>query len=516
MNLDNVTVELRPRSEWEAADFGVRMIRRDAAAIYRVWFAITLPLLALAMLLIFFTPFATLAPILYWWFEPVADGPILRIISRRLFGENADVRATLRATGRLAWRNKIFLLTPYRFHFARSIAMPVTQLEGLRGASRRSRAKVLNLKIFNHGTGLTVAYEHLFLALYFGVILLGYALIPESFQNTLGEDWMGVFWEDSGTAAAVISLLVVYLAQTALQPWFVGAGFGLYINCRTQLEAWDIEVAFRRMIQRRANLSAAAIVLAFLGSFALLQPGSVVAQESDSTGVDETEIADGGFSGYWSEEEIAPALEIILADEALQTEHVTEEWERIVTGDGDPDPESDSGDSSWIGELLDGIGRLLSLIVEFGLWILVAFLLFLIFATRKTWLPYLNLKPGARMDAPRVVLASGEIVAESLPDDIPTEVQRLWNSGEKRKALSLLYRGSVFAAVTQHGVRLPPSATEGACIEAVEQQAGESQSNFFRRIVSAWVRCAYGFSELDDESVMPLCKEWPQHYGDNP
>ena len=134
MNLENVTVEMRPRSEWEAADFGVRMIRRDAAAIYRVWFSITLPLLFLALLMIVYSPYPTLAALIYWWFEPVADGPILRIISRRLFGEDADVRAALRSAPELAWRNRIFLITPYRFHFARSIAMPVTQLEGLSGA----------------------------------------------------------------------------------------------------------------------------------------------------------------------------------------------------------------------------------------------------------------------------------------------------------------------------------------------------------------------------------------------
>ena len=50
MDLDKVTVEMRPRGEWEAVDFGVRLVRRDASAIYKVWFAITLPMLLLAVL----------------------------------------------------------------------------------------------------------------------------------------------------------------------------------------------------------------------------------------------------------------------------------------------------------------------------------------------------------------------------------------------------------------------------------------------------------------------------------
>jgi len=190
MNLEDVTVELRPRSEWEAADLGVRMVRRDAAAIYKVWFALTLIPFLLAIAAIVFTPFDDLAVLLLWWLEPITDGPILHIISRRLFGEKTGARATLRMVPRLTRRNWIFLLSPYRFHFARSVAVPVTQLEGLTGAARRARAKILNQKIMNFGTGVTVAYQHLALALYFGGMLIAVALLPTAYQDTVGASWL--------------------------------------------------------------------------------------------------------------------------------------------------------------------------------------------------------------------------------------------------------------------------------------------------------------------------------------
>jgi hypothetical protein len=509
MNLENVTVEMRPRSEWEAADFGVRMIRRDAAAIYRVWFAITLPLISLAVLAIIYSPYPIVATLAYWWLEPLVDGPILRIISRRLFGENADVRAALRSVFSLAWRNKIFLLTPYRFHFARSTAMPVTQLEGLSGADRRSRAKVLNLKIMNHGTGVTVAYQHLALALYFGVILLGFALVPTDYQDSLGSDWMGAFWQDSSRFSGVLSLLIVYFAQTALQPWFVGAGFGLYINCRTQLEAWDIEVAFRRMVQRRSGGLATAVVVAILMSPVMLLPDAACSQESDAA--DETSLSDPGFSGFWVEDEVQPALKVILEDEALATSREVEGWYSISEDDSSPDTSGLSGD--W-GDWLAGVGRLLSFVVEFSLWIVVAILLYVIFMTRDFWMPYLGRYRKAAPVATRVILSSGELSAESLPDDVPSEVMRLWNAGSKRGALSLLYRSSVFAAVTRHGVRLPPSATEGVCVVAIGQQTDASQADYFRRVVAAWIRCAYGYQVPNDEAMQPLCDEWSKYYGE--
>ena len=509
MNLDNVTVELRPRSEWEAADFGVRMVRRDAGAIYAVWFAITLPLLALALLGILYGPFPTLASLAYWWLEPLADGPILRIISRRLFGEEADVSATLRAAPVLAWRNRIFLLSPYRFHIARSIAMPITQLEGLRGKARRARAKVLNQKVLNYGTGITVAYQHLLAALYLGVILIGFALVPTEYQSTIGLDWMNQFSFDSDTrAAAATSLLAFYFAQTLLEPWFVGAGFGLYINCRTQLEAWDIEVAFRRMVQRRsAGLAAALCVFVLVAGPAFMPNTAAAADAPDASGPG-TE-SDPGIAGYWSDDEIRPAVNAVLAKDALQTTREVEYWRAT----NPQQPRQASGNGAWLFRLLDGIGRLIAFVVEFSLWFLAAFALFLLYATRDRWLPYLRGLPARATDSPRISLAGGELTSERLPGDIPGEARRLWELGAKREALALLYRGSVFAAVMRDGVRLPPSATEDACVAAVERQTDATKSEFFRGIVSVWVRCAYGGYEPDDAAVLPICSAWAGHFG---
>ena len=317
---------------------------------------------------------------------------------------------------------------------------------------------------------------------------------------------------DSTRFASALGLIVVYIAQSALQPWFVGAGFGLYINCRTQLEAWDIEVAFRRMTQRRINGMATAVVLALLIVPAVLLPGKAFSQESSESDREEASAIDPGFNGYWSDDEVQPALEAVVASDALKKTREVEGWQAI---DPDtPEPDIDDGTSSWWVSMIQDFVRLVSYIVELGLWIAAALLLLLIFATRKHWLPYLRDQQHAKPAAQRIMLASGEVSAEALPNDVPTEVMRLWNAGRKRKALSLLYRASVFAAVTRHGVRLPSSATEGECIRAVGQQVDRNQSEYFRRVVSVWIRCAYGFQEPDDEAILPLCREWPRHYGE--
>ncbi len=509
MNLNNVTVEMRPRSEWEAVDFGARMVRRDAAAIYRVWFAVTLPLLLVFIAVVIFTPYGKMALFLYWWFEPVADGPILRIISRRLFGEDADVRSALRATPHLLLKNLIFLLPPYRFHMARSTAMPVTQLEGLRGAARRARAKVLNIKISNYGMGVTLAYQHLVLALYFGVFLIIFALIPTAYQDSLGMDWLNIPLQNSDRWAMLMSLCIFYIAQSALQPWFIGAGFGLYINCRTQLEAWDIEVAFRRLVQRRAAGVATGLLIACLLPLTML-PHNAFAQDSVETPVQARE--DTGFVGYWNDDDARSALNATLAHEALRQYQETEVWQRINADDEDAASTNRSSSNVFL-DALRGIGKIFSYIIEFGLWILLAALLALAFVTRNRWLPYLGFGIPRRHKTRRIVLSGGEVTAESLPADIPAEVARLWHASRQRDALSLLYRGSVFAAVAKYGVRLPASATEGLCLAAVSDQTSAGQSDFFARIVKAWILCAYGLKNPDESAVLSMCTEWPQHFG---
>ncbi len=501
MNLDNVTVELRPRSAWEAADLGVRLVRRDAAAIYKAWFATSLPLLATALAVIYLTPFAGYALLLYWWLEPVLDGPILDIVARRLFGGDANPAATVRATGTLARRNWLFLVTPWRLHFARSTAMPLTQLEGLSGDRRRKRAAVLNQSVLNHGIGVTVAYHHLVAVVYFGIVLGALMFVPTPYQGFDLFDtvvWI-VSGEDRHTTA--LSLLLFYTAQTLLEPWFVGAGFGLYINCRTRLEAWDIEVAFRRMLARRQAALPALATVAFAITALAVTVTPARAQEA---------VDDPGFPGFWDEADYRNELDTVLADEAFQT---TETGERWVPKNPREEAESDA-DLSGLRDFAEWLGQLGAFLAEFGLWILVGAIVLWLILKRELWLHYLFSGRQARARRPRVMLATGEVTAESLPADIPAAVQALWTEGRHREALSLLYRGSVFVLVDRYGVRLPASATEGACVAAVDRQADAAQSRFFRQVVDAWSRLAYGAEAPRPEQVTELVRGWRAQYGD--
>jgi hypothetical protein len=57
------------------------------------------------------------------------------------------------------------------------------------------------------------------------------------------QNWLGALFGPAPQAAGSVA----YMAAVAfLEPFYVAAGFGMYVNRRVDLEAWDIEQEFRR------------------------------------------------------------------------------------------------------------------------------------------------------------------------------------------------------------------------------------------------------------------------------
>jgi len=55
------------------------------------------------------------------------------------------------------------------------------------------------------------------------------------------------FFSDTGAMHLRLIMSLAYVgAVLFLEPFYVAAGFGMYLNRRAELEAWDIEQEFRR------------------------------------------------------------------------------------------------------------------------------------------------------------------------------------------------------------------------------------------------------------------------------
>lgn len=511
MQLERVTAELRPRGAWEAADFGYRLARAHAGAIYATWFAVTLPPLALAVLLICFTDYGPYAVYLYWWLEPLYDAPLLHIVSRELFGQKVGARDALRALPGLARRNLVFVLTPYRFHVARSIAMPLTQLEGLGWTARRARGRIVNQGISGHGFGLTAMYQHFAGALGLGTFGLVALFVPAPYLESFGRGLWEMLTSPDQRVYQLATLAAFYVAQTALEPWFVGGGFGLYVNRRTRLEGWDIELAFRRIAERRQRAAGAAAAAACLAAVCLAALGPQPARAADEEVEEDPLAVDLYVSGdayrYLEREEAAAAAGEVLAHPDFDRTDTVTEWRPWR----EAEPE-ESGSDPWAG-LGRNLGRMIAFAIEFGLWIALAMAVLIVFLTRRYWQRYFT-DPAPRDESPAgdapVAVPAGD---GGRPDDVPGAAMALWRDGHHRAALATLYRGAVALAVSEHHLSLPASATEGDCVRAVSAQAGEGLAAYFSSLATLWQRYAYGDRLPGDEEVEAVCRDWRRHFG---
>ena len=243
MKVDAIRLDLRPRAMFEAADLGVRLV---SAHLRSVWTSCApvyaFVLLVAATMLPFGTGWAMLTVM---WLKPWLDRSILFVLARAVFGEEtrfADVWAARRA---VAWQGLLGTLTSRRLSPWRSYVQPVLQLEGQHGKARRERVA----RILGSHRGAALAMQTAFATIESALVVGLLAVLPWLMPADDQSPWLALLFEGgswlsgAGPAAYVIAIAIV-------EPFFVGAGFAMYLNRRVELEAWDIEQEFRLAFAR--------------------------------------------------------------------------------------------------------------------------------------------------------------------------------------------------------------------------------------------------------------------------
>lgn len=240
MQVDAIAVELRPRPMWEAADLGVHLVQVHAKQIWLSWLPVYGLVVVLALATIDLSPW--LPSLLIFWLKPWLDRSILFVLSRAVFGQGtrfADLWGARRSVwgeqwvGSMLWR---------RFSPWRPFTQPIYQLEGQRGKARRQRRRQLLRQQGGAAGGLQFAFANIETSLVFGALALVLWFAPEQLRGAVVDWFLG-----DGEGTATLCITVVYAAVVALlEPFYVAAGFAMYLNRRVQLEAWDIEQEFRR------------------------------------------------------------------------------------------------------------------------------------------------------------------------------------------------------------------------------------------------------------------------------
>lgn len=477
MRLDQVTAEIRPRSDWEAVDLGFALVRRDFWRCFAVWWlALWVPVVAAGWCL-WDRPLWWL--VCFWWWKPAGMRMVLFELSRRLFGERPAWRASLREIPRV-WARRFW----YRFGWARfspwlPVTLAVEDLEGLRGKAYVQRC----LQVTRRGEWVMIWIYFLadLAAVWFGwaILLLVKMLVPE------GQDgaWrMAVeSWDPHDPTSIPLLILrtvvvCTMLAMSLTDVFVAGAGFGVYLNNRTWLEGWDVELAFKRLAQR---LTKGALMGLLLGALFMPAPCHAAAPRDP-----------------------AQVIREVKADPAFTVHTVMDKI---------PNPSKHSWSWHWPHWL-----RLGSMPAWYGkAWMLAAMVLlagaigWLLWTNRRVFLGRWR-RPRRTADSRAVRVVMGMVVApESLPADLPGEAWELWRQGRRRESLALLYRGAISRVMVAGHVEIQESDTEGDCLRRVDQAGPAAHPDYFRSLTGVWIRLAYADHCPADGEVESLCRQWP-------
>ncbi|MDX5373343.1 MAG: DUF4129 domain-containing protein [Pseudomonadaceae bacterium] len=516
MRLTDASVAIRPRSAWEAIDLGVLLARRHAGLLMASWALVTLPLLALLTALLWQYP--SIVALLFWWLKPAWERLPLHILARALFGETPTLRDALRALPGLLRPQLIASLTWRRLSPTRSFDLPVLQLEGLAGEARSKRLVVLGQRHAGGAAWLTILGVHLEMLLWAGLATLLWLLVPQ--QVELDWDWQRLI-QGGGEWLWLehLSNLLYALVLVFWEPIYVACGFTLYLNRRTDLEAWDIELTFRRLRQRLTG-SAYALLLA-CGLLALMPTPQALAEEpsagcpvpfDDPMGPDAARL----FNQPLSSQQAQQAITRLLDAPPFENRETITGWRFGDAEQEQPPSEEEIEDFAELLEKLLKLGEfwgsldLLALAFEALLWAALALLIALLLWRYREWLSTfvgrLGL-PQRRVREMPTQLFGLEVAPESLPEDVAGTAERLW-AEQPREALGLLYRALLSRLLHDFRLPLKGAHTEGEVLGLVEGLRHEELGRFSLVLTRHWQNLAYGHRLPPQGLQRELCAAW--------
>lgn len=548
MDVEKLTLELRPRPHWQAVDLGFSLLRSRAGSVYASWWTLWACVLLVACLGAAASPDnATAWLMLPWFARPAAERMVVHVLSRGVFGEAVTWKQALRAWPSTWKGGLVRALTWWRlWALGRSFMQPIWQLEGASGptASRRREA------LARRGAGTTaffwgLACAHIEMGLWLALLAF-VGLFTESGGNGNPFPFVGEAMEGTrNIAAAVVGVLSYGLVSGFVGPFYAAGGFTLYLNRRAELEAWDIELALRR-IQRRRGKSAPgasappdirnaggsdgsstenggripslrALAILVFASIALAAPGAVAAKATTDTCSPPKWWRDPA-SGRVPSADAGRAALRGQVDSIYRNEPSLREWkceEKWFPKDtlSKPEPEED-GFWKELYEAISLIGNFLGRHADDIRWLIVAGAVFLV-----GWVAwkYRDMFDRAAPSATGAKATPREPARRELPESVlPADAARAaagaWDEGRRRDALSILYRLACLHAL-DHGAKLRKGDSESTVRRAARDLASQgrmapSTAELVSETARIWADAAWADRWPQTESVMTLCDSW--------
>lgn len=487
MNIDRLTIVLRPRPPFEGLDLGFAAASRWFFPLWLLWMATAAPVFLLIHGLGFSRPWIAL--LIFWWAKPLFETPLLYWLSRRIFNEAPDLKTVLRAVPAIIRPRLLSRLTLRRLSPARSFTMPVLLLEGMRGKDYARRSAVLGA---NQSAGYALTFICFLFewVVVFSVLLLVQVLLPEPL---LPSGIYGLVAQSDGLAALLPNLIAL-TAMSLIAPFYMAGGFLLYLNRRTQLEAWDIELKFKAMARRKAAVtSLICLMLCFFWLFSAGPGFSSPAQAASASVSMDKETAE-------------QRIEELLESDDFGSEETRTYW-RLKSFQKET-----GGEPHFLDDFFTALIRFFVLVAEPAAWTVGGGLfVFFLYAAARYFGFSRPTASKAPVKAPEALFGLS-LTPASMPEDIAGHAEKLLAEGDMRAALSLLYRGALSRLIYRCFLDIPASATEGECMALVRKSRPVEEARFFCELTKTWLQMAYGHMRPERRRVGALCRSWSDYY----
>ena len=497
MELERIGVELRPREPREALDLGTVLLRANAGAVWSAWFAFSAPLFVLCNALGLLLGVPWLGLLLTWWLEPLFDRVPLYVFSRAVFDRAPHWRETLRGQRAMPWRPTLAGLSWLRVDSHRALRLPLELLEGAPPRQRAARWKVLRRRLVGEASLLTWGCLQFELVLFLGAWLLAWWLLPDEWRPVSFADFFRHDVHAAGTGWMLAASAVAYLAMSAIEPLYVACGFALYLNRRTQLEAWDIDLAFRRL---RARLLGAGKLLGLLlclglplAGHAATKPAARMPAVDMPQAVFHQPLDDG-------DRRFAAAAAQVYRDPRFGGERHARHWELKYHGSSTAAP------VNVVAPL-----RMLSGVLSVLLWLALAAVVAALAWFAWRWSGRLREREPPMPDA--ALPATGDETPEALPADVAGVARAFWQARRRREALALLYRACAERVAQQLQMPFAADATEADWLRHAAALDDPARTQRVAAIVRAWQFAAYAGRYPEPSAFEQLLEGWPLRPG---
>jgi hypothetical protein len=535
VQIDRIRIQPRLRNAWQAIDLGWVMARRWWWPLFLSWIIPYQLVLALALLA---APrdYWLLASFVPWLCKPLWDAAPLYILSRRMFGQRVGVTAAWRAVLRQMRWEIVPWLTWRRLSPTRSMDMPVTVLEQLRGNPRSRRLGVLHLQNTGGAIWLTVVCAYLEIIIAFGLISLLFWFVPDEQMPAPGE-----FFDSGHAGLEALQYFSFALCTALVAPFYVAAGFSLYINRRIDLEGWDIEIRFRHMANAAQRARSALAVVAMATALVALSlcPAFAPRSYADAVAAGDTRPEEAAASAAakksdpqqfaQSQQAARQRIDKILAGADFKNAQTERHW-RLKQDKNAAKKDSVSKIPEWLIKVIEALENvfgftrdhqhglitainLLRLLFWVALIGLFGWLLYRYRDSLREWL-HLPAPERRRSSAAPEVMFGLDVRVENLPDDVIAEVNRLWQRQLTREALSLLYRATLAKLLQRFALPFRDDMTEGECEQIATASTPAAVAAYFSRLTRTWQRQAYAHVAPNAEAMQEFCGQWQQVFGD--